>query len=90
MFHIRGVLGECRPTKKLQFRVSKMLFTVFLFQYINKKENAVVSCLFYPSRVIGKVQCLRGKKGKPVTASRRLQEKRRDVYPSGPSCSKGG
>ena len=38
-------------------------------QEIKTKENAVISCLFYPSIscVISKVQCLRQKKGKTVT-----------------------
>ena len=39
------------------------------------KENAVISCLFYPSLVFSVRYSVYGKKGKTVTPSRRLQAK---------------
>ena len=62
-----GVWGLA-PQKMFKFWVSEMpspAFSAGHFQQIKTKENAVISCLFYPSisSVIGKVQTVYGKKG---------------------------
>ena len=48
----QGGLGACSPRKFWKLGSGKCYFRLFpkdLFQLINVKETAVVSCLFYPS-----------------------------------------
>ena len=54
--------GYMLHQKILKFRVSEISSPVFSVKM--QKENAVNSCLFYPSLVlsVGKVQCLREKR----------------------------
>ena len=53
-------------------------FSAGYFQLIKTKENAVISCLFYPSLVLSvRYRLFTAKKGKRVTPTRTLQEKRK-------------
>ena len=76
-----GGVGGRSPPKIFKFGFSEMpspAFSAGYFQLIKTKENAVISCLFYPSLVLSvRYRLFTAKKGKRVTPTRTLQEKRK-------------
>ena len=56
-----------------------LAFSAEHFQQLNMKEN-YFSLIYVPS-VIGRLQCLREKRGKTVTPSREVTRKWQDVFP---------
>ena len=64
-----GVLMEVCSTRTIfKFRGSEMPFPAFFRRIysVNKKENAIASCIFYFPSVSSKVRCLREKEKKKL------------------------